>query len=80
MPPHRFPPGFHPRPPGMPPRFPPFPGFRMPPPVFVPKTIGDWTEHRLPDGRMYYYNNQTKQSSWEIPEEFQTENMQKNSG
>ena len=69
MAPPGFPPGFPARMP--PPRFPPFPGFRLPPPPeFVPKTIGDWTEHRLPDGRLYYYNNQTKESKWEKPTEF----------
>ena len=56
--------------PGMPPRFPPFPGFRLPPPDFIPKTVGDWTEHRLPDGRLYYYNNKTKESKWHKPMEF----------
>jgi hypothetical protein len=28
-----------------------------------------WTEHKAPDGRMYYYNASTKQSSWEKPAE-----------
>ncbi|XP_057307232.1 transcription elongation regulator 1-like isoform X2 [Hydractinia symbiolongicarpus] len=64
-------PGFSSRMPlGMSPRFPPFPGFRMPPPDFVPKTIGDWTEHRLPDGRLYYFNNKSKESKWDKPKEF----------
>ena len=26
-----------------------------------------WTEHKAPDGRTYYYNNQTKESAWEKP-------------
>ena len=26
-----------------------------------------WTEHTAPDGRKYYYNKATKQSSWERP-------------
>lgn len=73
IPPPGFP-GFPPRIPhgflGGPSRFPPFPGFRMPPPDFVPKTIGDWTEHRLPDGRLYYYNNRSKESKWDKPAEF----------
>jgi len=55
---------------GQPPRFPPFPGFPLPPPDFMPKTVGDWTEHRLPDGRLYYYNNKSKESKWEKPKEF----------
>ncbi|KAL4420342.1 hypothetical protein ABPG77_006149 [Micractinium sp. CCAP 211/92] len=32
----------------------------------------DWTEHTAPDGRKYYYNSRTKQSSWEKPEELKT--------
>lgn len=35
------------------------------------KTV--WTEHKAPDGRTYYYNNDTKQSSWEKPDEFKTQ-------
>lgn len=75
MVPPGFPPAFPGRgiAPGMPPRFPPFPGFRIPPPDFMPKTVGDWTEHRLPDGRLYYYNNKTKESKWEKPAEFSKE-------
>ena len=26
-----------------------------------------WTEHKSPDGRPYFYNNETKESSWERP-------------
>lgn len=32
----------------------------------------EWTEHKSPDGRTYYYNNKTKQSSWDKPEELKT--------
>jgi len=32
----------------------------------------EWTEHKAPDGRIYYYNNLTKQSSWEKPDELKT--------
>lgn len=32
----------------------------------------DWTEHTAPDGRKYYYNNRTKQSAWEKPDELKT--------
>jgi len=64
------PPGMMQGPPGMPPGFPPFPGFRLPPPDFIPKTKGEWTEHRLPDGRLYYFNNKTKESKWDKPSEF----------
>ena len=27
-----------------------------------------WTEHKAPDGRIYYYNAATRQSSWEKPD------------
>ncbi|XP_054269216.1 pre-mRNA-processing factor 40 homolog B isoform X2 [Macrosteles quadrilineatus] len=32
----------------------------------------DWTEHKAPDGRIYYYNTATKQSLWEKPNELKT--------
>ncbi|XP_066251953.1 pre-mRNA-processing factor 40 homolog A isoform X2 [Euwallacea similis] len=68
--------------PGMP-GFPPImpPAFSVPPPGFgaaMPSvtavTTGntgsssEWTEHKAPDGRIYYYNNLTKQSSWQKPD------------
>ncbi|BFY99058.1 hypothetical protein BsWGS_02097 [Bradybaena similaris] len=31
-----------------------------------------WGEHKAPDGRIYYYNSITKESSWEKPEELKT--------
>ncbi|KAF8764745.1 Pre-mRNA-processing factor 40 like protein [Argiope bruennichi] len=33
----------------------------------------NWTEHKAPDGRTYFYNHVTKQSSWEKPDELKTE-------
>ncbi|XP_037047994.1 pre-mRNA-processing factor 40 homolog A isoform X2 [Bradysia coprophila] len=72
-------------PPGMasipPPMYPGMVQFSMPPPGFpgvdgmmpygsVPTT--EWTEHKSPDGRNYYYNNITKQSSWDKPDELKT--------
>lgn len=33
----------------------------------------DWTEHKAPDGRTYYYNSATKQSLWEKPDELKTQ-------
>jgi len=57
----------------------PFVGFRAVPPVAqAPPTSGVqpksvWTEHKAPDGRPYYFNTQTKQSSWDKPDEFKTE-------
>uniref|UniRef100_A0A1B6EA38 Pre-mRNA-processing factor 40 homolog B n=1 Tax=Clastoptera arizonana TaxID=38151 RepID=A0A1B6EA38_9HEMI len=32
----------------------------------------DWTEHKAPDGRTYYYNVVSKQSLWEKPDELKT--------
>lgn len=31
------------------------------------QSSSDWQEHATPDGRRYYYNKKTKQSSWEKP-------------
>uniref|UniRef100_A0A8C5PPC0 Pre-mRNA-processing factor 40 homolog B n=1 Tax=Leptobrachium leishanense TaxID=445787 RepID=A0A8C5PPC0_9ANUR len=31
-----------------------------------------WTEHKSPDGRTYYYNVETKQSTWEKPDDLKT--------
>jgi len=36
------------------------------------KPQSDWTEHKAPDGRTYYYNSVTKQSLWEKPDELKT--------
>lgn len=36
------------------------------------KSTSDWTEHKAPDGRSYYYHSITKQSSWEKPDELKT--------
>lgn len=49
-----------------------FPVFSMPPPGFPPPSSCEWTEHKAPDGRTYYYNNITKQSAWEKPDELKT--------
>lgn len=45
-----------------------FAPFSVPPPGAIP----EWSEHRSPDGRTYYYNSVTKQSSWEKPNELKT--------
>ncbi|XP_066441999.1 pre-mRNA-processing factor 40 homolog B isoform X1 [Eleutherodactylus coqui] len=31
-----------------------------------------WTEHKAPDGRTYYYNTETKQSTWEKPDDLKS--------
>lgn len=49
-----------------------FPVFSMPPPGFPPTSTCEWSEHKAPDGRTYYYNNITKQSAWEKPDELKT--------
>ena len=32
-----------------------------------------WTEHKAPDGRTYYYNPATRQSSWEKPDSLKSD-------
>ncbi|XP_062548832.1 pre-mRNA-processing factor 40 homolog A [Armigeres subalbatus] len=34
--------------------------------------MSEWTEHKAPDGRVYYYNSVTKQSLWEKPDELKS--------
>ncbi|KAJ8916560.1 hypothetical protein NQ315_000204, partial [Exocentrus adspersus] len=67
--------------PGMGPYPPMIPSFSVPPPGFgafgppgVPGVaVGEqWTEHKAPDGRTYYYNSVTKQSSWQKPDQLKT--------
>lgn len=41
-------------------------------PVFNQQSSSDWQEHTSTDGRRYYYNKKTKQSSWEKPLELMT--------
>ncbi|XP_071602444.1 pre-mRNA-processing factor 40 homolog A isoform X9 [Heliangelus exortis] len=36
------------------------------------KQKSTWTEHKSPDGRTYYYNTETKQSTWEKPDDLKT--------
>jgi len=80
MPPHFMegPPGQHPGHPG-------HPGMQLPrlpmmmhhPPTDPSKA---WTEHTSEDGRVYYYNQVTKQSSWDKPEDLKSELEKKLSG
>lgn len=53
--------------------------FNVPPPGFgafppAPNLVQEWTEHKAPDGRTYYYNSVTKQSSWQKPDSLKTSN------
>ncbi|CAM8936542.1 unnamed protein product [Rhodiola kirilowii] len=41
-------------------------------PSASPQSSSDWQEHTATDGRRYYYNRKTKQSSWEKPLELMT--------
>uniref|UniRef100_A0A8C8SGR1 Pre-mRNA-processing factor 40 homolog A n=1 Tax=Pelusios castaneus TaxID=367368 RepID=A0A8C8SGR1_9SAUR len=44
---------------------------QAPPPGWCPgKPL--WSEHRAPDGRTYYYNCNSKQSTWEKPDELKS--------
>ncbi|KAK1789251.1 hypothetical protein P4O66_014875 [Electrophorus voltai] len=42
------------------------------PPDDQPKKKSVWTEHKSLDGKTYYYNTETKQSTWEKPDELKT--------
>ncbi|XP_075223111.1 pre-mRNA processing factor 40 isoform X2 [Lycorma delicatula] len=83
IPPFSLPPpafGFPPT--GEPPATPELPPSIPPPTLISPSVPGsgeeheekhsDWSEHKAPDGRIYYYNNVTKQSLWEKPDELKT--------
>uniref|UniRef100_A0A3B1JDD8 Pre-mRNA-processing factor 40 homolog A n=1 Tax=Astyanax mexicanus TaxID=7994 RepID=A0A3B1JDD8_ASTMX len=60
------PPNMAPMPPGMmPPMMPPMGG-----PPMGQKSV--WTEHKSLDGKTYYYNTETKQSTWEKPDELKS--------
>ncbi|GLV38235.1 pre-mRNA processing factor 40 [Carabus blaptoides fortunei] len=66
---------------GLPPFSVPPPGFgQFPPPITLPASDAPppgteaerWTEHKAPDGRIYFYNSLTKQSSWQKPDQLKT--------
>ncbi|KAK9876064.1 hypothetical protein WA026_011173 [Henosepilachna vigintioctopunctata] len=54
------------------------PSFNVPPPGFggfpapAANPSDQWTEHKAPDGRTYYYNSVTKQSSWQKPDQLKS--------
>lgn len=66
--------GMGPYPPMIPPFSVPPPGFGgFGPPGPPGATSGEqWSEHKAPDGRTYYYNSVTKQSSWQKPDQLKT--------
>jgi len=81
MPPHgppgmQMPPNMH----GMPPMNPSVAAMHHPPSSNSPSALtkesmkkkSGWSEHKAPDGRMYYYNDETKASSWEKPDALKT--------
>ncbi|KAM3718515.1 Transcription elongation regulator [Dirofilaria immitis] len=85
MPPMMFPPrgpGYPPMFPGVPPAYPmPVPG--MPPVVPAAVAPGSdavpmsseaalWQEYTAPDGRKYYYNSQTQETTWDKPKALET--------
>mmetsp|Transcript_6167 Transcript_6167/g.21817 ORF Transcript_6167/g.21817 Transcript_6167/m.21817 type:complete len:117 (-) Transcript_6167:1410-1760(-) len=35
------------------------------------RSVGDWTELRAPDGRLYYFNDKTNVTQWNVPQEFE---------
>ena len=40
--------------------------------------MSDWTMHTASNGLNYYYNNQTKKSTWEKPDDLKTEQERMN--
>ena len=34
-----------------------------------PAEVAEWTEHKNTDGRSYYYNSKTMESTWDKPQE-----------
>ena len=55
---------------GGPPVIPPFPLPNLPVGIsLVPQRV--WSEHRMPDGKAYYYNKVTQQSMWDKPRDFE---------
>uniref|UniRef100_A0AAQ4S195 Pre-mRNA-processing factor 40 homolog A n=1 Tax=Gasterosteus aculeatus aculeatus TaxID=481459 RepID=A0AAQ4S195_GASAC len=54
--------------PGMMP--PMMPAMMMPP--HIPAASSLWTEHKSLDGKTYFYNTETKQSTWEKPEDLKS--------
>ena len=43
------------------------PTINIPEGVVKPANVAEWSEHRTPDGRLYFYNSKTMESMWEKP-------------
>ncbi|KAI2660348.1 hypothetical protein H4Q32_007885 [Labeo rohita] len=56
----------------MPPRMPAASIQPTGPPGVSPVESAVWTEHKSLDGKTYYYNTETKQSTWEKPDELKS--------
>lgn len=37
--------------------------------------LSEWSEYKTADGKMYYYNNRTLESTWEKPQELKEKGM-----
>ncbi|KAL4636236.1 hypothetical protein GN956_G13797 [Arapaima gigas] len=48
------------------------PGMTASPKYDQPKKKSVWTEHKSVDGKTYYYNTETKQSTWEKPDDLKS--------
>ncbi|KPP77437.1 pre-mRNA-processing factor 40 A-like [Scleropages formosus] len=48
------------------------PGMTASPKDDQPKKKSVWTEHKSVDGKTYYYNTETKQSTWEKPDDLKS--------
>lgn len=49
------------------------PPSNLAPATAPPAVLPEWTEHKAPDGQVYYYNTITKQSSWTKPDQLKTQ-------
>ena len=52
------------------PGMPPWGHMGGPPPILPtpPTEVSEWSEHKNPEGKCYYYNSRTQESVWEKPQ------------